>query len=262
LQASGFGLTSFFDCFNYNQKFLLTGFLSSSNMISISSCSLVSANLTINCNPPTNTVISSGYAGVINTGQFAMFSIGTSKNYIQICNLIGPIETQAWNSCVSYPDVYAVANAYVTEIVGNNNALMAKFADASWQLPRPDPSVHRHERRVALHRPHRPGHRHQQTGHLGLHGAGLDQLADPPALLFNQVGGAFSVPESTTSSTSLPLMPSGYSVSTLNVTVLKNIFDGVFLNTTDLPDFVAYENTSTIFLGPRRLHGQQPPIQC
>jgi hypothetical protein len=123
------GITSFFDTFHYQHGLLVTGFVNSSTTILITSCGLVSGPdpLSLNCGKSVPTMISQGYAGIFNTGQFVMVDLSSTKSNMRICDLNAHVEEQTWDSCRSYLDIDFIEGAFITEVVGNVDVLMAKY---------------------------------------------------------------------------------------------------------------------------------------
>ena len=246
LRSLGFTLNSFFDAFNYNKKIVLTGYLESRQLISFVSCALQVTPLTLVCSDPSYTLVSNGYVGFMNTGQFVMVSLGKSKSYLQICDLEGPIETEQWKGCVTQGDIDFIPDTFVNEVVGNAFLVMVKYdhpdggyagytvlshtlSDVPEEWTSTDETLHATVINKQLH--------------LVTTSKTYINSILPPSINFNPVGkylAAGSLQWNCIASDSAGKT----NTSTWNITVMDSINDEVSYNDSHLPDFAAYEGSS------------------
>lgn len=122
------GITSFFDAFHYDQGIVISAFVGSvPQVISALDCELNASPLAMNCGNPLPTLIKQGYVGLINTGQFIMVDLSSSRPSMKLCDIGGEFEKETWTSCKSYLDIEMIADAFVTEVVGNPDVLLVKY---------------------------------------------------------------------------------------------------------------------------------------
>lgn len=257
LKAQGYSLTSFFDCFNYNQKLVLTGFLQSKSIVSLLSCSLGLSPISLSCSNPINTLITKGYVGIINTGQFVQVNLAAARETAQICDLSGPIEQQTWKSCRSILDIETIDEAFITEVVGNKFITMIKYdyPDGTYagytiytnvmdyqgtEWISTDPTVHATVINKQIHLVNS-----KQT---------WVNWMMPPAVTFSPVSKYWSNTWSSLNCTATDT--SGSCASGMQVLGMNSIYDEVLYNSTHLQAFQTYEGTSyDIFLSPDDIEG-------
>lgn len=259
LKANDYALTSFFDLFNYNNKLVLTGLQESKSIISMLSCSIDTSFQILDCSSPINTIVSYGYLGLMNTGQLVQLNLAKPNIYVQICDLVGPLEQKGWTNCKTVSQIDVIAGAYVTEVVGNQGIILVKydFANGTYagytvysnliqsigtEWTNTDPSQHA----IVIN---------QQVHSVQAVDSWIQWIA-PPAVIFNTVGQAFQ-----SGLTQLEVEAtepgSGTSASCIiNVNVMKNVYSNVYYNESQLPEFNSYVDSNfEVFLSSDKIEG-------